>query len=221
MVIVGMYPDNDFWDAELFAEWWESKAGGSYMVWRNLGRLKPTDTGLQRLTKQTQTFLKQHSLLYNLAEYARQLYRGRNSVEPKFLRLANGAQMHLSPSRFASRITGATADQPAFRFVIQALTRLQALTATQGARLVVVIQPSKEQIYTPLLGETVPDPNPPLIEALTQLGIDYLDLTPVFQERAKAGEALFFQSDTHPNRKGYGLIAQEILNHIKPTFANP
>jgi lysophospholipase L1-like esterase len=35
------------------------------------------------------------------------------------------------------------------------------------------------------------------------------------------GKALFFQSDTHPNRQGYALLAQEILNYIKPTFAKP
>jgi lysophospholipase L1-like esterase len=221
VVIVGMYPDNDFWDAELFATWWESKVGGSYMVWRNLGRLKPTDKGLKRLSKQAQTFLKQHSLLYNLAEYARNLYRGRNHAEPKSLRLDDGSQMYLWPSHFASRVTGATSDQPAFHFVRQALTRLQALTTQQGVRLIVVIQPSKEQVYMPLLGETVPNPNTHLIEALTQLGIDYLDLTPVFQKRAKSGEALFLPRDTHPNRQGYALIAQEILNHIKPTFAKP
>ena len=221
VVIVGMYPDNDFWDANLFAQWWGSKVGGSYMVWRNLGRLKPTDKGLKRLKKQAETFLKQYSLLFNLAEYARKLYRGRNSAEPKTLSLGDGAQMHLWPSHFASRVTGATSDQPAFQLVLQALTRLQALTAKQGARLIVVIQPSKEHVYTPLLGETVPDPNMHLIEALTQLGIDYLDLTPVFQEKAKAGEVLFFQIDTHPNRKGYALIAQEILNRIKPTLAKP
>ena len=221
MVIVGMYPDNDFWDAKLFATWWEAKVGGSYMVWRNLGRLKPTDKGLKRLRKQTQTFLKQHSLLYNLGEHARNRYRGRNSAEPKSLRLADGAQMHLWPSQFASRTTGAAPDQPAFQFVIQALTRLQAHTAQQGVRLIVVIQPSKEQLYAPLLGETIPDPNPHLIEALTQLGIDYLDLTPTFQEKIKSGETLFFQIDNHPNRQGYALIAQEILNHIKPAFAKP
>lgn len=221
VVVVGMYPDNDFWDADLFADWWESKAGGSYMVWRNLGRLKPTDKGLKRLTKQAKTFLNQHSLLYHLADYARKLYRGRNSAEPKSLRLADGTQMYLWPSHFASRITGAKSDQPAFQFVLQALTRLRELTAQQGVHLIVVIQPSKEQLYTPLLGETVPDPNTPLIEALTQLGIDYLDLTPAFQEKVESGKALFFQLDTHPNRQGYALIAQEILNYIKPTFAKP
>lgn len=221
VVIVGIYPDNDFWDAELFADWWESNAGGNYMVWRNLGRLKPTDKGLTRLAKQAKAFLKPHSLLYNLAEYALKIYRGRHSAEPKLLRLADGAPMHLWPSLFAARTAGATSDQPAFQFVLQSLTRLRDLTAKQGARLLVVIQPSKEHLYTPLLGETVPDPNTHLIESLTQLGIDYLDLTPTFQEKVKLGEALFFLSDTHPNRQGYALIAQEILNHLKPTLAKP
>jgi hypothetical protein len=42
-----------------------------------------------------------------------------------------------------------------------------------------------------------------------------LDLLPGFRRRAAKGEALFFQSDGHPNGRGYALIADLVLSHLK------
>ncbi len=219
VVIVGLYPDNDFWDAGLFAKWLKSKTGGSYMVWRNLGRITPSDTGVRRLSKQSQSFLKQHSLLFNLTEHARNLYRSRHA--PRSLTLSDGTDMKLWPKKFSSRARGSKAAQPEFQLVVQSLTRLQTLTTAQGAQLIILILPSKEHLYTPLLGETVPDPNLDLSNALEQLGINYLDLTPSFQSKVALGKALFFGIDSHPNRNGYALIAAEALKHIKLKLTTP
>jgi hypothetical protein len=43
VVLVGVFVGNDFWDAGLFDRWVRSHAGGNYMVWRDFGRLAPSD----------------------------------------------------------------------------------------------------------------------------------------------------------------------------------
>jgi lysophospholipase L1-like esterase len=78
----------------------------------------------------------------------------------------------------------------------------------------VIFQPGKEQIYLPLLGETVPDLNTALQAALAAQGIATLDLFPAFRQRAEAGEQLFFEMDGHPNQQGYRLIARELMTHL-------
>jgi hypothetical protein len=71
----------------------------------------------------------------------------------------------------------------------------------------------------PLLGEPVSDPSGPLREELGKSGINYLNLTSVFRERAVAGEKLFFEVDGHPNAAGYALIADAVVNHLKQNAA--
>jgi lysophospholipase L1-like esterase len=89
-----------------------------------------------------------------------------------------------------------------------ALQSLDLLTLGDGAHLLVVLLPGKEETYGPLLGRNVPDPTSALREALDSRGIDYLDLAPGFQERAAAGDRLFFEADEHPNPAGQALIAR-------------
>jgi lysophospholipase L1-like esterase len=51
--------------------------------------------------------------------------------------------------------------------------------------------------------------------ALEQLGVPYLNLVQGFRSRAESGEVLFFEADGHPNRRGYALIADLVLAHLK------
>jgi hypothetical protein len=50
---------------------------------------------------------------------------------------------------------------------------------------------------------------------LGKLGIPYIDLLPGFRRRAAQGEVLFFETDGHPNARGYALIAELVLDHLR------
>jgi hypothetical protein len=82
-----------------------------------------------------------------------------------------------------------------------------------------VLQPSKEEVYLPLLGEPGPDPGSHLRRTLGELGIPYLDLLPDFRSRAAKGEVLFFEADGHPNARGYALTAELVLAHLRNNAA--
>ena len=77
-----------------------------------------------------------------------------------------------------------------------------------------VLLPSKEEVYLPADRE-MPDLTGPLRLAFDRDAIEYLDLVPAFRERAAAGERLFFETDGHPNKSGYALIAKLVLQHIR------
>ncbi|MDX2076603.1 MAG: SGNH/GDSL hydrolase family protein [bacterium] len=54
------------------------------------------------------------------------------------------------------------------------------------------------------------------IEKYTAMdGIAFVDLTPHFEERASAGDVLFYVYDTHPNQQGHDLIGSVLADAIK------
>jgi hypothetical protein len=101
------------------------------------------------------------------------------------------------------------------QLTVDALQSLDRLTLDEGAHLLVVLLPSKEETYGPLLGRNVGDPTLALRDELDGRGIDYLNLAPGFQRRAAAGDQLFFEADQHPNPAGHALIAQLVGERLE------
>jgi hypothetical protein len=209
---------NDFWDAEKFDQWLKSGAGGNYIAWRATGGIERR-SDLDEPWTRMRLIVQNDSRLYALVHYARNVYRDWRSGEPRTLRLADGGRLHLMPSDLESMTANARPGHPEFEIVVEALERMQAIAKRDGTRMVVVFQPSKEEVYLPLLDGSAPDPGAPLRAALDARGIEYLDLLPVFRERADTGVQLFFENDGHPNRKGYRLIADTIGAYLKETAA--
>ena len=137
LLVVGLFPGNDFWDAGLYAKWRSDGVGDNYMAWRDYGRpLKSTGKvrGLER-------FLKQHVALYHVYRQARHAYRDWRIGEPKHVQLSTGGQLQLSPRRLASLTVGTYPERSEFQYVIEALTRLKSLAAKHHTHVVLVIQP--------------------------------------------------------------------------------
>jgi hypothetical protein len=211
LLLVGLFMGNDFSDAQLFDRWLKSGGDGNYMVWRDFDRGSANEFNVRYLK---QTF-RRHSYVYNLLRHARSVYRDWRSSEPRLLQLADGSRLQLRPSYLASRVRAADPDHPAFQLILQALKCIQEIAKASGSHVLFVFQPTKEEVYLPLLGEAAPDLGQPLRAALDRLDLDYLDLTPPFRQRARDGEQLFFEADGHPNQQGYRLIAHEVLAHLK------
>jgi hypothetical protein len=202
LVVVGFFP-NDFWDAAVFLQWEHTGAPENYLVWRNFERVGAL-----------KALLRRHSYIYHLLNQARIRYLSWQVGEPRLLRLPGGGQLPLQPTMLDNLTAESQVGTPAFTAVMAALTRLQTLTREQGAQLLVLLQPLKEQVYVPLLGETTPDPSATIRAALAAQGITTLDLLPAFRHRAEAGEQLFFAEDGHPNQQGQQLIAQELMTYL-------
>lgn len=111
----------------------------------------------------------------------------------------------------------------------QALATAQAEAQQANATLVVILFPSKEQAYWPVVAKLVDQPENyhldwPMHEVKDWCqthDVVYLDLTPIFQEHAAQGEQLYFRFDAHWNHAGHTLAAQAIqqyLANFDPTF---
>ena len=214
ILLVGLFVRNDFWDADLFDRWLKSGVGGSYMVWRDFGR--PLRIAGTRSALEWKLYLlARESYLFNLLHGIKKNVKGSQLFEPEILQLADNHQLQLMPNDLASKTIGAQPDRREFRLVLDALQHIQATATRNGTQTLVILQPSKEEVYSPLLGGAPPDPSGPLREALTGVGIEYVDVIPVFRQHAAAGERLFFEVDGHPNASGYALIAATVHSYLK------
>lgn len=89
LLVVGLFPGNDFWDAGLFAKWLEDGVGDNYMAWRDYGR--PLKSKPQRATRSSlERFLKQNVALFHLYRQARHAYRNWGSEGLKVVKLSQG-----------------------------------------------------------------------------------------------------------------------------------
>lgn len=111
-----------------------------------------------------------------------------------------------------------------WRFTRDALSRAQELTRRHGVRLVVVVIPFKLQTYWHLMEDQdslhrleavdVDWISDLVREFCESRGIEVVDMTPVFRQKALEGEQLFFEYDTHVNALGHRTIAETLAERL-------
>ncbi len=220
LLIVGFFGQNDFWDAGMFDRWLASGVGGNYMVWRDFGQpvkvhfsLRAPLESLDSLVRGIAYPLTRRTYLFNLLRALRGAEAGAPPVAYHF---ADGHQVQLFEDDFRSKRALGESGTHEFQLTIDALGQLQTLANEEGAHLLVVLQPGKEEVYLPLMSHhPVADTTTALRPALDKLGVEYLDLDPAFRAQAATGQQLFYEVDGHPNQAGYALTAQLVTAYLK------
>ena len=218
VVVIGFFASNEFWDTEMFERWRESGVGGNYMEWRDFGRQTAED--LDRIPPRVALFLRKHSHLANLFHFVRRAFRSRGQGGGEILELGTGESLRLDLNYLAKIAKHSQGDNAYFEAAVDAMGRLHQLTQADGTRLLVVFQPSKEEVYFPMAGREPMDPATPIRLRLEALGIECVDLIQPFRDAAARGEKLFFTNDGHPNHAGYELTAEETASHLRAAVAS-
>jgi lysophospholipase L1-like esterase len=160
-------------------------------------------------------FLGKRSYLYILLREIWWNYHSLYRFRRKALELSDGSRLQFAPGILERSTVGARLDHPDFQRVLQSVERAQSIAQQSETHFLVLLFPTKEEVYLPIMGEPSPDPIGPFRKAFERLEINYLDLTPPLQHRAKARERLFFEVDGHPNAAGYALIAEVVHSHLQ------
>ena len=203
LFVFGLFPGNDFNDATRFDEWLEAGSPGNYDVWRFFGGETPS---------RARGILEQ-SYLVALAKTVRNSFRFPSSGVTMDLR--DGKKIQLAPRAYGWQSAQANPSAAAFRRVISVIDRAAAQSRANDARFLVLLFPTKEEVYLPLLGREAPELVAPAATALRERSIPYLDLTVSLQRAARAdGAALYFEIDGHPNARGYQVIADALYEHL-------
>jgi lysophospholipase L1-like esterase len=215
LLLVGFFTRNDFSDADIFDRWVKSGGKCNFLVWRAYGQPHVC----VRNWWWRGMVLARSSYLQNLLRFVRSTVRDRFDSERKSVQLQDGSRLVLDIGKFTNNTEGALEDTREFSLVSGALKKLNSIAEADGTKMLVVLQPSKEEVYVPFVGEKIANPNTHLLETLKEAGIESLDLTKAFQQHAAKGEKLFFEVDGHPNAAGYALIAEAVLDHVKQNAA--
>jgi lysophospholipase L1-like esterase len=223
LLLVGFLVRNDFSNDYMFDRWLKSGAGGNFKVWQDFGRPASTRLAWDQPVSKLLTsllwrvrLLASKSRLFNLLLYIRSSLKS-GPKEIKIFQAPDGSRLELDVKGFINQTKDAQPGSRGFDVNLDALRRICSIAKTNNTKVLVIFQPSKEEVYLPLMGETNVDTDPgrPLRTMLKKLGIPYLDLLPAFRERAAKGEVLFFETDGHPNARGYALIAQLVREHLR------
>jgi hypothetical protein len=198
LLIIGLFPTNDVRDQGKFEEWLALGAPGNYDVWRFEGGSQPD------LLRRTYVYIW-------LKEAVK---RGRQQYSNQRLELDDGP-MNLTPSIIMDPVRSGWPDEPRFASVVGSLERVQEIARTAGTRTLVLLFPCKEEVYLPSLGIETPEPVKPFAAVCRERGWEHLDLTPIYAERARLGERLFFEIDGHPNERGNRVAAEAVRNWIR------
>jgi lysophospholipase L1-like esterase len=205
LVLLCLFPGNDLSDAGRFEEWLQAGSPGNYDEWRhNAGQ------DARRMSLRNQL---DRSYLATFLSYARQNLGSRFSGQT--IDFPDGSRLQLVPAIYARNESLAQPSHPSFRLVLDAVRGTQALAQETGSRFLVLLMPTKEEVYLPLVDEHPPPATAPFAAQFEQDGLPYLDLTPPFQATARQGERLFFEVDGHPNAAGYRLVAEVVLDYLR------
>lgn len=202
LVVFGLFPGNDINDTRVFTRWLEDGQASTYAEWRYSGG--DGSSWQQALRRRSYLWV----LLGDLVKNRHIAFSG------KTIDLEAEGRLRLVPSLTARNASLARPDNPHFRHALSAIQRTRELARAAGADFVVVLYPTKEEIYLPVIGEPAPDAISPFVTALAEQGIPYIDLRPTMREHARAGERLYFTVDGHANDKGYRVIADAVATWI-------
>lgn len=104
-----------------------------------------------------------------------------------------------------------------------AFQEAQALVETWGGEMVVIVIPTREEVYAPLtepiMGaealNKLRSSRTTMLELCEELSLTCFDPLPIFQARAQQGEILYYADDMHLNAHGNAVLAEALADWMQ------
>lgn len=209
LMIYSLFPGNDLTDARTFADWEVAGKPVPFPLWKS-GERGPAVRGsfewvVQRLLHKSY-----------VVTFAREAVRtARSPFSNQTLTLPDGDRIELAPTVYGHAAALAAAGEPDFFLVVSTIAEAREACLKHGIEFVVLLMPTKERIYLPLLGEPIPELFQPFKTEFERRGIPYIDPTEAMRAEAEAGRKLYFTIDGHLNAAGHAVLAGTVMRHLR------
>ncbi len=207
VVVLGLFP-NDFNDNLRFAEW-KGSGNPDFWEWRKAREGRGAIRG----------WLATHSITYRLIDAA---VRSRENKTYRYKK--KGLSLVLRTDRWVSDAEQESERLKGWRLMQEALLRMKREAASVGAQLLVVLIPSKEEIYWEVVRDEVPiaaeeiDRPLSLVETFCEeSSIPVCDLRAAFEREAEQYRQLYLRVSGHWNEAGNVLAADTISACMQST----
>lgn len=205
LVFLGLFP-NDFNDNLRFAEWLTSD-NPDFWEWRKAREGRGAIRG----------WLATHSIAYRLVDAA---FRSRDDKVFRYKK--NGLSFLLRTDRWISDTEQENERLEGWRLMQQALLDMERNAAAIGAQLMVILIPSKEEVYWNVVREDLPaaveEIDRPLglvAEFCEENEIPVCDLRPAFEREAESYRQLYLRVSGHWNDAGNTLAADTVAACVR------
>jgi hypothetical protein len=223
LVVAAQYFASDFENDAAYAAWLEQPKGTPFLEFRGAFSAKQqgiTEPYIDPMTAlRTLRFdrLLEKSRVYS---WAADLAHQMRSPYPTRYRAGDGSDM------FFDEATVRFAAQPANRqdrridAVVDSLRRLRDYVTAQGGEVLVMLIPSREELFAVPPAETTGNLVSHTRERLRDAGFEVLDLYPAIRKSADVA-APFFQHDIHLTQHGNRIVADEFVAWFKARAVAP
>ena len=211
LVIAGLYLASDLENDETFNAWLREGRGSQYEKFRRHGG------GEAPAAKKRETlrrWLQRESWLYgNVLERLRRMV-GRSRPPREVYRFPSGEEVLFDSKALAFALNRGDGSTPRVEAATRSVARLKAVVEDGGARLIVVLIPSKEELFASGVGPSGPPEVVELRRRLAESGVEVLDLYPSL--RSAGGRAApYFRRNIHLSRFGHAVVADEISSYLQ------
>jgi hypothetical protein len=190
--------DNDFH----FLSWIQDDQPRDYDTYRiRLARARNRKGRFQRLLDSSVVLHRAFDPILGLIEGPR---------HPKgHVRLEDGSDLLLDRRAFQFAATAAAPDDPRVRLLSGSVARLRASVEQSGAELVVMLIPSKEELFGIDAAQATANLSSRFKQRLAAMSLPLIDLYPRLQKEG-AKQAVYFPHDIHLNALGNKIVAEEL-----------
>lgn len=212
-VVVWLFFQNDLKDNLRFAQWLEPDA--------------EIDQAIRSPTRPCQGLLhhtlKRYSLVYELPLYLQRACEYSAMTSTPTYQDARLSLTFCLDHDICDRGVQARMLAEGWPFTRQALLDTLDQTGQVGATPVIIVVPSKEQVYWPQFRQVADLPKDynvdrlvePVRQFCTTEAVHCLDLTEAFRTEAEKGTQLYFPIDIHWNEQGHTLVAEVVGQYLR------
>jgi hypothetical protein len=191
--------------------------------------------GAYYITHQSQprirAFLRENSVLFNLANYIITKYQFLGRID--YESTSSSYMVSYNDSNFSfgfvpafwpyPGVINSTSVSHGKVIAEDAYLEMKNISDRGGAKMLVILIPSKEQIYGGLIKDKVAGYDTinfdyysnEMKSFCAKNSITFLDLAPAFKAEAAKGKQLYFGIDQHFNNAGYSLVAQQVYSYLQ------